>query len=171
MRTTRLLTELRCAHWNQTETGNSGSTQGWLVAGSVTNTNDRDAPALEVRAGMLGVGRTFRDAAGLSSTNRNRVKVSRRPQWRVVWDPSVLRQRLRFGYCCSDSQKMQRKLPGNATREQNPGNTSSQCAHPHPPCRGRGDSTQTGLLEYRPGRPLRQNAGRKIKKPTSLRSL
>ena len=50
---------------------------GQLVAGSVRNTKDRDTPALEVRAGMLGVGRTFRDAAGLSSTNRNRVKVAR----------------------------------------------------------------------------------------------
>ena len=47
------------------------------MAGSVRNTNDRDARALEVRAGTLGVGRTSRDAAGLSSTNRNRVKVTR----------------------------------------------------------------------------------------------
>ena len=48
-----------------------------LVAGGVRNTKDRDTPALEVRAGMPGVGRTAQDAAGLSSTNRNRVKVAR----------------------------------------------------------------------------------------------
>ena len=47
------------------------------MAGSVRNTKDRDAPALEVKAGMPGVGRTAQDAAGLSSTNRNRVKVAR----------------------------------------------------------------------------------------------
>ena len=47
------------------------------MAGSVRNTKDRDAPALKVRAGTPGVGRTSRDAAGLSSTNRNRVKVAR----------------------------------------------------------------------------------------------
>ena len=51
---------------------------GWrLAAGRDGNTKDRDAPALEVRAGTRGVGRTARDAAGLSSTNRNRVKVAR----------------------------------------------------------------------------------------------
>ena len=51
---------------------------GWrLVAGGIRNTNDRDAPALEVRAGTLGVECTSRDAAGFSSTNRNRVKVAR----------------------------------------------------------------------------------------------
>ena len=47
------------------------------MAGGVRNTKDRDMPALEVRAEMPGVGRTARDAAGLSSTNRNRVKVAR----------------------------------------------------------------------------------------------
>ena len=35
-----------------------------MAAGGVRNTKDRDAPALEVRAGTLGVGRTARDAAG-----------------------------------------------------------------------------------------------------------
>ena len=50
---------------------------GRLAAGSVRNTKDRDVLALEVRAGMLGVGCTARDAAELSSTNRNRVKVAR----------------------------------------------------------------------------------------------
>ena len=50
-----------------------------MVAGRVRNTKDRDAPALEVRAGMAGVGRTAWDAAGLSSTNRNRVKMARAP--------------------------------------------------------------------------------------------
>ena len=49
----------------------------WLAAGSVRNTKDRDMPALEVRAGMPTVGHTSRDAAGLSSTNKNRVKVAR----------------------------------------------------------------------------------------------
>ena len=47
------------------------------MAGGVRNTKDRDAHALEVRAGMPGVGRTTRDAAELSSSNRNRVKVAR----------------------------------------------------------------------------------------------
>ena len=50
--------ELRCAHWNQTETGSSGSARGRLAAGGVRNTKGRDAPALEVRAGTPGVGRT-----------------------------------------------------------------------------------------------------------------
>ena len=50
---------------------------GRLAAGGVRNTKDRDTLALEVRAGTPGVGRTSRDAAGLSSTNRNRVKVAR----------------------------------------------------------------------------------------------
>ena len=57
--------------------GAPGAHAGWLVAGGVRNTKDRDAPAMEVRAGTLGVGCTARDAAGLSSTNRNRVKVAR----------------------------------------------------------------------------------------------
>ena len=48
-----------------------------LVARGVGNTKDRDAPALEVRAGTPGVGCAAWDAAGLSSTNRNRVKVAR----------------------------------------------------------------------------------------------
>ena len=47
------------------------------MAGGVGNTKDRDAPALEVRAGTPAVGRISWDAAGLSSTNRNRVKVAR----------------------------------------------------------------------------------------------
>ena len=51
---------------------------GWqLAADGVRNTKNRDAPALEVRAGMPGVGRPSQDAAGLSRTNRNRVKVAR----------------------------------------------------------------------------------------------
>ena len=70
-------TEIRCAHWNQTDTGSSGSARGRLAAGGVINTKDRDSPALEVRAGMPAMGRISRDAAGLSSTNRNRVKVAR----------------------------------------------------------------------------------------------
>ena len=46
---------------------------GWRVR----YTKDRHTLALDVRAGMLGVGCTSWDAAGLSSTNRNRVKVAR----------------------------------------------------------------------------------------------
>ena len=38
---------------------------------------------------------------------------------------------------------------------------------PIPPRRGHRDSTQTGLPEYRHGRPLPQKAGWKIKKPTT----
>ena len=49
------------------------------AAGGVRNTKERDAPALEVRAGTPGVGRTAWDTAGLSSTNRNRLKVARTP--------------------------------------------------------------------------------------------
>ena len=48
-----------------------------LTAGGVRNTQDREAPDLEVRAGTPGVGRTSWDTAGLSSTNRHRVKVAR----------------------------------------------------------------------------------------------
>ena len=51
--------------------------QGLLAASSARNAKDRDALALEVRAGTPGVGRTARDTAGLSSTNSNRVKVAR----------------------------------------------------------------------------------------------
>ena len=47
------------------------------MAGGVRNRKDRDAPALEVRAGTTGVERTSRDATGLSSTNSKRVKVAR----------------------------------------------------------------------------------------------
>ena len=55
-----------------------GATGSWrLAAGGVRNTKDRDAPALEVSAGIPGVGHTSQDAAGSSSTNSNRVKVAR----------------------------------------------------------------------------------------------
>ena len=47
------------------------------MAGNVRNTKDRDMQVLTVRAGTPGVGRTSRDAEGLSSTNRIRVKVAR----------------------------------------------------------------------------------------------
>ena len=47
-----------------------------MVAG-VRNKKDRDKPALEVRPGKPGLGRTPQDAAGFSSTTRNRVKVAR----------------------------------------------------------------------------------------------
>ena len=55
------------------------SVRGWLEAGGVRNTKDRGMPALEVRAGTPDMGHTSRDPAGFSSTNRNRVKVARRP--------------------------------------------------------------------------------------------
>ena len=45
---------------NHTET-ELRSAQGWLAPGSVRNTKDRDTQALEVRAGMPGVGRTSQD--------------------------------------------------------------------------------------------------------------
>ena len=48
-----------------------------MAADGVRNTKERDTPALQVRVGTLGVGHTSRDTAGLSSTNRNRVKVAR----------------------------------------------------------------------------------------------
>ena len=57
--------------------GALGARAGRLAAGGVRNTKDRDMPVLEVRAGTPGVGHTSRDAAGFSSTNRNRVKVAR----------------------------------------------------------------------------------------------
>ena len=50
---------------------------GQLAAGGIRNTKDRDALALEVRAGTPGVGHTSQDTAGLSSTNSNRVNVAR----------------------------------------------------------------------------------------------
>ena len=125
---------------HQTETGSSRSPRGaagdWqLAAGGVGNTKDRDAPALEVRAGTPGVGRTAWDAAGLSSTIETELKWPEH-QWRTIRDPSVLRQRLNFSRCCSDSQKRHSKLPGKAAREQKPGNTGSQGAHHHPPSQG-----------------------------------
>ena len=57
--------------------GDPGARGGRLAAGGIRNTKDRDAPALEVRAGTPGVGRTSWDATGLSSTNSNGVKVAR----------------------------------------------------------------------------------------------
>ena len=47
------------------------------MAGDVRNTKDRDVQVLEVRAGTPGVERTSQGTAGLSSTNRMRVKVAR----------------------------------------------------------------------------------------------
>ena len=61
-------------HENHTET-ELQSTRGRLVVLETQRTETR--LALEVRAGMPGVGRTSQDAAGLSSTNRIRVKVAR----------------------------------------------------------------------------------------------
>ena len=84
-RATRHLTEL----WNPgVLTGNrlrpgapgahGAAAGGWqLAAGSVRITKDRDAMALEVRAGTQGAGHTSQDAAGLSSTNSNGIKVAR----------------------------------------------------------------------------------------------
>ena len=77
---TRLLTELRNSGvltGSRMRPGAPGACTGWLAAGRVRNTKDRDALALEVRAGTTGVGRTAQDAAGLGSTNRNRGKVAR----------------------------------------------------------------------------------------------
>ena len=55
----------------ETPDGDRELREPWrLAAGGVGNTKDRDAPALEVRAGTPDVGRTAWDAAGLSSTNR-----------------------------------------------------------------------------------------------------
>ena len=123
------------------------------MAGHVRNTKDRDMQALEVRAGTPVVGRTSRDAAGLSSTNSNRVKVARTS---VENGPISL---------CSEteaeiwplllSQKRHSKPPGKATREQKPGNIPAHNVPiPIPPHRGQGDSTKTGLPEYQHGRPL-----------------
>ena len=109
---------------------------GWqLAAGGVRNTKDRDTLALEVRAGTLAMGRTSWDTAGLSSNNSNRVKVARTSVEKGR-NPSVLRQRLRFGHCCSVSQKRHSRPPVKAAREHKPGNTSSQCAHPQPASQG-----------------------------------
>ena len=52
----------------------------------------------------------------LSSTNRNRDRMARRVQWRAACDLSVLRQRLGYGHCCSDSHKSPRK-PENKSPE------------------------------------------------------
>ena len=59
------------------------------MADGVRNTKDRDALALEVRAGTPGVGRTARDAAGLSSPTETELKWPEH-QWRTGRDPSVL---------------------------------------------------------------------------------
>ena len=74
LRNSRVLTRCRL------RTGSPGARAGRLVAGGVRNTKDRDAPDLEVRAGMPGVRHTAQDAVGLSRTNRNRVKVARTPR-------------------------------------------------------------------------------------------
>ena len=51
---------------------------GWgLASCGIGNTKYRDVSAVDVRAGMPGLGRTAWDAVGLFSTNRNRVKVAR----------------------------------------------------------------------------------------------
>ena len=62
---------------DQTEGWCFGAHVGQLATGGIRITKDRDVQALEVRAGMPCVGHTSRDAAGLSSTNSNRVKVAR----------------------------------------------------------------------------------------------
>ena len=124
----------RCPRDSRLRLGALGARVGRLVAGGVRETKDRDMPALEVRAGMSGVGHTARDVAGLSSTNKQ-LKWPEH-QWRMGCNPSVLKQRLRFSHCCSDSQKRHSRLPGKAAREQKPGNTGSQCARPHPPSQG-----------------------------------
>ena len=55
----------------------AGASESVGAAGGIRNTKDRGALALEVRAGTPGVGCTSQDAAGFSSTNRNRVKLAR----------------------------------------------------------------------------------------------
>ena len=108
------------------------------AGGSVRSTKDRDLLALEVRAGTQAVGSTSWVAAGfLAAPIETELKWPEH-QWRANYDLSALRQRLGYGHCCSDSQKRHRKLPGKATREQKPRNTSSHCAHPHPPSQGTG---------------------------------
>ena len=62
---------------NRLRPGAPGARTGWLATGGVRNTKDRHPLALEVRAGTPGVGRISQDAAGLRSTNSNRVKVAR----------------------------------------------------------------------------------------------
>ena len=136
-----------CATKHLTELRNSGvltasrlrpgapGAQGRLAADGVRNTKDRDAPALEVRAGTLGVGCTAWDAAGLSSTNRNRVKVARtsvenslqslRSETEAEFRPLLL-------WLSEEAQQTARE----SRQEQKPGNTGSQGAHPHPPSQG-----------------------------------
>ena len=124
---------------NHTATGSSGAREhAWELGavGSVGSTNYRDQLALEVRAGTQAVGSTSRVTAGfLAAPIETELKWPEH-QWRANYDLSALRQRLGYGHCCSDSQKRHRKLPGKATREQKPGNTCSQSAHPHPPSQG-----------------------------------
>ena len=76
-RATKHLTELQNSGVLTGSRLRPGARSGQLAVDSVRNTKDGDAPALEVRAGTPGVGCTARDAAGLSSTKRNRVKVAR----------------------------------------------------------------------------------------------
>ena len=129
----RVLTETGLKPGGQEHTREPGA------AGDVRSANDRDVPALEARTGRVAVGCTSQEPAGVfCSTNRNRIKVARRAQWRADCDLSVLRQRLGYGHCCSDSQKSHRKLPGKAAKEQKPGRTGLHCAHPHPPSQGTG---------------------------------
>ena len=90
---------------------------GQLAADGIRNTKDRDVLALELRAGMPAVGRTTQDAAGFLAATTNRVKEARRSQWRADCDLSVLRQKLGYSHCCSDSQKSYRKQPGKAAIE------------------------------------------------------
>ena len=128
------------------------------MAGGVRNTKDRDALALEVRAGKPGVGRTSRDAAGSSSTNSSRVKVGRSSVengLQSLCSETEAEIRLLLLWLSEEAQQTARE----AAREQKPGNTSSQGAHPIPPRRGPGNSTQTELFEYQHGRPLPQKAG------------
>ena len=90
--------------------------------------------ALEVRAETPGVGRTSRDTAGLSSTNSNRGKVARTSEENgprslcSVTEAEIQPLLL--------SQKRHSRPPVKAIREQKPGNTGSQYAHPHPPSQG-----------------------------------
>ena len=126
---------------NHTET-ELWSAWGQLAAGGVRDIKDRDTPALKVRAGTPGVGCISRDAAGLSSTNRNRVKVARTS---VENGPQSLRSeeaefRLLLLWLSEEARKSHQRTKA--------WKYCSQGAHPHPPYRGHIDSTQTGFPEY-----------------------
>ena len=120
---------------NHTETGSWGA----HVGTGVGSTKDRDVPALGARARRVAVGRTTRDNVGFLAA-RTEAELKWPGELSGELTASVLRQRLGYSHCCSDSQKSHRKPPGKAARGQKPRNTGSHCAHPEPP------SQETGRL-------------------------